>query len=402
MKTLPHDKTTAPRKRAHKRGAGEGSVYQRSDSLWVASLLVGQRSDGKPDRRVLYARTRGDVQAKLDELRRRVSQGLITDVTLERDTLARFLTDRWLPAIRGTVRETTWKRYRDLVGLHIVPALGSKKLSALRPDHIQRFYADKMATGLSPRSVRYLHATLRRALVFAVKWGAVPRNVAADADPPALVRRELHPPSPLDIARLLDAATERGNRLAPLWTVAAYSGCRLGELLGLQWRDVDLAAGALSVRRTLQRVHDRLPVYVEPKTSRSRRTIILPSEAIEALRSWRARQAEERLAAAAYYAEYDLVFTSSLGTPLSARNVQRDFKAALSHAELPRSIRIHDLRHFAATVMLAAGVHPKVASERLGHSQVGITLDLYTHAVQSLDVDAAERIQRAIRGPLSQ
>jgi integrase len=157
-----------------------------------------------------------------------------------------------------------------------------------------------------------------------------------------------------------------GDRLAPLWTVAAYSGCRLGELLGLQWPDVDLAAGTISVHRTLQRTRGTVPEFGEPKTDHSRRTIALSAEALDALRTVRRQQAEERLAIGPDYASYALVFASGIGTPLIRRNVERDFKLALSRAGLPLSIRFHDLRHFAATLMLIAGVKLKVASERLG------------------------------------
>jgi integrase len=184
--------------------------------------------------------------------------------------------------------------------------------------------------------------------------------------------------------------------MAVLWTIAVYSGCRLGELLALQWGDADLEQGTITIRRTLERVDGTTPVYGEPKTNRSRRTVALPTVAMDGLRRWRARQNEERLAVGADFAGYGLVFSTELGTPLSGRNAHRLFKLALARAGLPSTVRVHDLRHFAATLMLSAGVHPKIASERLGHSTVGITLDLYSHAVQGLDVDAAERMARAM------
>jgi integrase len=251
---------------------------------------------------------------------------------------------------------------------------------------------------LSSRSVRYIHVTLHKALAqAATDDGAIPRNVAHNVKPPKLVRREMQVPSPGDLARFLDTARERDQRLWPLWTVAVYSGCRLGELLGLQWRDVDPAEKAIAIRRTLLTVHDLTPHYGEPKTAAGRRSVTLSGEAMAALHAQKARAAQDRLLAGGSYADTGLVFATGIGTPLIARNVQRDFKLALTRAGLPLSVRFHDLRHASATAMLAAGVHPKVASARLGHASVGITLDLYSHVVEGLDRDAADRIQTALR-----
>lgn len=388
---------TTPRRKARKRGAGEGSIYHRSDGLWVARLVVGRHPDGKLDRRTVSAKTRSECQKKLDELRTRAAAGTLTDLATERMTTADFLS-RWLEWTRGSIRDTSWERYEGIVRVHLSPALGKAKLADLRPQHLQKLYADKRADGLSPRTVRYIHATLRRALGQAVRWGVVSRNVATLVDPPRLQRAELHPPTNAHVRKLLDTAREHEDQLAPLWTVAVYSGCRLGEILGLQWPDVDLQGGRITIRRTLVATRNLEPVYGEPKTRRSQRTVSLPPEAIEALQTQLAHQAERQAKSGVDYAEYNLVFATRIGTPFRARNVQRDFKLALKRAGLEQSIRFHDLRHFAATLMLGAGVHPKVASERLGHSTVGITLDLYSHVVEGLDVDAAERMQRAIRG----
>jgi integrase len=296
------------------------------------------------------------------------------------------------------VRDKTWFRYEQIVRLHVSPALGRYRVNALRPFHLQKFYAAKQQAGLSPRTVLHIHRALHRALALGVRWGVVTRNVAAAVDPPQVRKKELVLPTIQEMNHLLDVAWEHGDRLAPLWTVAVYTGCREGELLALQWSDIDLDSGELSVRRTLARVKAGVPQFGEPKTNLSRRNIALPPEAVDALRKWRVQQNEERLVLGPDYADYGLVFSTQIGTALMPRNVIRSFKAALARAGLPRQIRIHDLRHFAATLMLAAGVHPKVASERLGHSQIGITLDLYSHAVKGLDVDAAERMQRALRG----
>lgn len=382
-------------RRARRRGSGEGSIHKRPDGLWIGRLMVGTRGDGRPDRRSVSGHTRSEVQRKLIALRTAAINGRLADKDLGSTTVEVFF-DRWLSAIGGSVRVGTWGRYAQVAKLHIVPALGRRKLSDLRPHHLQQLYSDKAQSGLSPRTVQYIHATLRRALGMAVKWDTIPRNVALDVEAPRVPKREIHPPAPADLTRLIDSALDHQDRLAVFWTVAIYSGARLGEVLALQWADVDFEEPTISIRRGLERVQGTTPIFSEPKSASSRRRIALPPEAIEALRRHRVEQNQERLRSP-YYADYDLVFCTHLGTPLGARNVQRDFKRALDRAGLPLSVRFHDLRHAHATAMLAAGVHVKTASARLGHSQVAITLDLYSHALPQLDRDAANVVADLIR-----
>ena len=226
----------------------------------------------------------------------------------------------------------------------------------------------------------------------------MPLNVCDRVEPPKVPHHEIRPPTPEELGRLLDAAEAAADRLAALWTVAVYSGCRQGELLRLHWSDLDLDRGTLSVRRSLMGAKGGVPVYGEPKSTTSRRTVSLPTEAIAALRAHRDRQNFERQRLGADWSDYGLVFTSAIGTPLDQRNVIRLFKAALKRAGLLETVRFHDLRHAAATLLVAAGVDYKTASARLGRSNAKITLQIYAHAVQALDLDAAERMQRAIRG----
>jgi integrase len=209
-------------------------------------------------------------------------------------------------------------------------------------------------------------------------------------DVPRVATVETHVPSVADVRQLLAATT--GDRLYPLWMLAVHTGARRGELLGLQWSDLDWAAGTLSIRRGLASTAKGAPVFDETKSRRSRRTLTVPTTVLECLRAHQAAIDVERAKVGTYYQEYGLMFPTSIGTAPSARNVLRSFKAALAAAGLPDATRFHDLRHAAATAMLAAGVPLKVASERLGHSAVAITADLYTHRVASLEADAAERL----------
>jgi len=359
--------------------------------------MVGYRPDGKPDVREVYGKTQGEVRRKLVEIRQRAEQGGLATRTADKESVAAFL-GRWLAAIGGTLRPQTHADYADIVRLHLAPALGRHRLTALRPEHVQAFQAAGLAEGQAPSSVRKYHAVLHKALKDAMRWGQVTRNVCDAVDLPAAVRKELHPPSVADLTRLLDAAEAAGDPLRAFWNVAIYSACRRGELLGLTWADLDLDAKTLTVRRTLVSVTAGVPRFGEPKTAKSRRTVTLPGSAVDALRAHRQRQFADRLALGPDYAPYDLVFSTRLGTALMGRNVHRSFKAALSRAGLPPTVRLHDLRHAAATMLLQAGIHPKVVSERLGHSTITLTLDTYSHVVSGLDADAAARLERVMRG----
>lgn len=378
-----------------RRGDGEGGISQHRTGAWRGWLTVGDKPDGAPEVREVYGRTRAEVRKKLRALRQRQETGLLGDDGAERPTVAAFLT-RWIAAAKGAVRPRTWQRYDELIRLHVLPTLGKQRLDALRPDHLQRLYADKLASGLAPRTVHHLHCVLHRALHQAVRWGYLPHNVVEAVDAPRVPRAELPIPTASELRRFLDAAEAAKDPLAALWLVAVYSGCREGELLGLSWQDVHLDAGAISIRRTLIGASGSVPQFGEPNMARSRRTVTLSAGATAALRLHRQRQLERREALGPDYGPYDLVFATGAGAPLLVRNVVRSFKAALRRAELSERVRFHDLRRASAALMLAAGVHPKVVSERLGHSAIGFTLNLHTHLAPGLDADAATRLERAL------
>lgn len=389
------------RKRAaHKRADGEGTIYRRKDGLWVGDLMVGYKPDGRPDRRTVSAKTEGECRRKLQALRQQHSQGALPK---ERDTLAGFV-ERWLAATAAGVRPSTHRRYAQLLRVHVLPTLGRKRLDALRPDDVQAVLGrlllaparGKPGATLSPRTVRHVHTVLHTALAAAVKWGDVARNVADLVDPPRVSKPESYTPTPAECARLIAAAA--GDSLAALVGLAVYTGARQGELLGLQWGDVDFDKGTLAIRRSLmQPPHGGVPEYGPPKTERSRRTLTLPPEALAALRQQRSRQLEQRMLVGPEYRDYGLIFATALGTPYIARNVGRTWKRLLAAAGLPPGVRFHDLRHAAATNSLQANIPLKVVSERLGHSTLAITADLYTHRVASLEADAAEKLAALIR-----
>ncbi|HWQ52102.1 MAG TPA: site-specific integrase [Bryobacteraceae bacterium] len=396
--------------RNHKRGNGEGSIYQLPDGRWRAAASDGYRN-GKPVRKVFTAATRGEVKDKLTKALRDQQQGI--PLAPERATLGGFL-QAWLKDVaKPGVRPKTYRTYDDLVRLHIVPALGKKPLAKLTPAHVRAFLNDKLTTPqpsrkkpkegqqpepgapLSARTVKHILVTLRGALDTATKDGLVPRNVAALVDPPRLARKETQAFTPEQALKYIEEA--KSDRLETLFTAAVAIGLRQGEILGLQWKDVDLEAGRLAVRHALQRVNKTLTL-VEPKSTTSRRTITLPRVLVSALCAHRTRQDAERQWAGTDWRETDHVFTSTIGTPLDARNVIRRHRAILKAAGLP-PLRFHDLRHSAATLLLAQGVSPRYISDLLGHSQVSFTMQTYAHVLPHVQREVADKMDAILNPP---
>jgi len=305
----------------------------------------------------------------------------------------------WLDGVRPSLKPRTWDRYEEQVRLHLIPHLGRLSLERLGPADVQRTYAALLDRGLSPATVKRSHATLHRALEQAVRWRVLPTNIAGLVDPPRVTHRDMSVLSPEQARRLVDAVV--GDRLEALYVLAVTAGLRQGELLALRWSDVDLDGGSLAVTGSLVRVYAprrlaREPGVprshlesTEPKTRRSRRRVELTAVALDALRRRRGAWVAERVGAANVWQDRDLVFCSATGGYLHASRLTEQFKALLRRSGLP-PIRFHDLRHTAATLMLSRGVHPKVASEMLGHATVAVTLDLYSHVTETMQRGAAE------------
>lgn len=372
-----------------KRGNGEGSISRRGGGGWMGQYTV--HAAGGKKRRTVYGKTRAEVAKKLARALADREDGLVFDAGGQ--TVGEYL-DRWLAdSVKGSVRPKTFESYEWLVRKHIAPALGRIKLASLNAAHLQGLYRSKLDAGLSARTVRYVHAVMHRALKQALRWGLVPRNVSEAVDPPKLQRKEIKPLSRGEARRLLEAA--RDNRLEALYVLAVHCGLRQGELLGLRWEDIDLEAATLQVRRVLTTAKEG-PKFTAPKTARSRRTIMLNRQAVEALRRHHDRQFEESTQFADEWQDYGLVFATTAGTPINPRNLTgRSFKPLLKQADLP-DIRFHDLRHTCATLLLSSGVHPKLVQELLGHATIAITLDTYSHVLPGMGDQAANAMETAL------
>jgi integrase/predicted RNA-binding Zn-ribbon protein involved in translation (DUF1610 family) len=318
-------------------------------------------------------------------------------VPASRLTLREFLSDEWLPAIKGTLRPTTYESYKGLCADHIIPRLGSVQLQKLCAAQINGLYAYLLnegrirgTGGLSPSSVRRVHAALRRACRDAVRWGRLTVNPAACADPPK-ASAEHAEQAVWNSEQLQGFLTSvAGDRLFALWRLLAMTGMRRGEALGLRWEDLDMEQGSLSIRRALVPVNG-VAQLSEPKTRRGRRTIAVDPETLEALKAHAARQADERAASGDTWLESGYVFVRPSGMALQPFAVSKLFHRLSAAACLPQ-IRLHDLRHSYATLALASGINPRIVSGRLGHSTVALTLDVYSHVVPQQDRQAAEAI----------
>ena len=311
--------------------------------------------------------------------------------------MAQFL-DEWLPGQRHQLKETTWASY-SVAAERIKRHLGRRALADLAPLEIGAFYAELSERGakggkpLKPRSVRNTHVVLRKALADAERLGLVARNAAGAARPPSVERVEHQTWSIEQLRRFFDHV--EGDRFLAAYVLAATTGMRRGEVLGLRWGDIDFDAGHLAVVHTLTTVNYQ-PVVSTPKTKRSRRLVYLDSQTIEVLEAQRAAQnAEQRAAGADWANDLDLVITDEFGRPVNPDWFSREFTRQVGLSGLPR-IRLHDLRHTYATLALTEGVHPKVVSEGLGHATVGVTLDVYSHVTPPSWTSAEQRVDDVV------
>jgi integrase len=350
-----------------KRGNGEGSVYRRKDGLWVGQYKIWTGNGTKT--KYIYSKTRKDAATKLVEAIAERDMGLVYDCGSM--TVEEYL-ERWLESTRGTVRERTWTRAEVDVRVHLKPTIGKIRLDRLNALQLQSLYRAKLDSGLSPRTVQIIHATLHKSLKQAVRWSLIPRNVAQSVDPPRVQKKELSPLDEEQVRKLLESAKD--NKLEALYILAITTGMRSGELLGLQWGDLDLQTGTLQVKRTV--FNGRIEA---PKTTKSRRSIKLTQTSIRALNE--------------HPRTSEWVFCTRLGTSISYHNLHnRSWKPLLEKAGLPHK-RFHDLRHTCATLLLTKGVHPKIVQEMLGHSSISITLDTYSHVLPNMQDKAVEAME---------
>lgn len=376
-----------------------GSVIKRG-STWTYVLSLGRDpATGRRQRKWVGGfRTKSACEGALVEALGRLRRGEYVDP--RGLTVGAYLA-QWLESMAPSLRRSTMQSYSDLVRLHIAPRLGCVKLSTLNPVEISGLYAELLSSGrlrppgggLSPTSVLYVHRVLKHALADAVRLGYLPRNPADLVKAPRADDTEMTVWGPVDVRRFFDAVAD--DRLFAMWVLMVTTGMRRGEVCGLRWKDVDLDVRRVSIVQTL--VDVAYEVYVSaPKTKKGRRAVALDVHTARVMAEHRSCQrAERELIGFDRPAEY--VFTKIDGSTLQPQNVSQAFETIIRKAGLPR-IRLHDLRHTHATLALAAGVHPKIVGERLGHSNIQITLDTYSHVLAGLQGEAAEQVAALIIG----
>ncbi len=381
--------------KAKSRANGDGDVFGRKNKEGKITSYRGAYVGPDGKRRYVSGSTKEGARKALREGRTNSDAGLVFDAG--KLTLGDYL-DRWLAdSVRDTVRQRTYERYESIVRVHLIPSIGRVKLKALTPAHVRALYRERLDSGLAARTVLHLHRTLSKALKQATDDGLIPRNAAGPVKPPRPRREEIRPLNREQVRVLFAAASERqgkaGDRLEALYVVAVTAGLRRGELLGLKWEDVDLEAGMIQVRRTLSEPKGGY-IFEAPKSGKGRQ-IRLARKAATALREHRKRQLAERMEHAGLWQDHGLVFPSTVGTPLSGGNLTRAFKAMLKRAVLPE-IRFHDLRHTCATLLLRQGVNPKYVQDLLGHDDISLTLNVYSHVLPDMGDAAAGAMDDAL------
>lgn len=380
-------------RKKRERGNGQGTVAPRRNKSGKITGFVGVffGPDGK--RHWVSAKTKTDCWRKLNTAMTDADRGILpgpSNLTVEQ-----YLTSWLADSVKGTVSRATYDGYKRDVHHHIIPELGRRKLKELTPVDIRRLYRKMAEKGLKDRSIEYVHTTLHKSLKAAVVDRLITHNPTDGVKPiktPTGAAKESKALNPSQVKALLTAAS--GSRFEALYVVAIHTGLRRGELLGLEWTDADLEAGTLMVRRSL----DVDGTFKTPKNRAARRTLKLTHQALNALKAHKVRQNAERLKVGERWCDNDLVFPNTVGRPMNPSNLyRRDFQPLLEKAGLgDEGFTFHSLRHTFATTLAASGVHPSTAQKMLGHSDIRMTLAIYTHATDGMQDAATDALERGV------
>jgi integrase len=376
----------------------KGFLKQRAEGSWSVVLYLGKNPvDGKKKYKWhTFHGNKKQAQAELARLVNDLNTGAYVEPS--RDSVQVFL-KKWLELVKSKLAGKTFERYAEIVRGHLVPAIGNVVLARLTPMQIQNYYSQALERGrldgkggLSAQTVVHHHRVLHDALQQAVKWQLLVRNPADAVEPPKPEVKEMRALDEAETAWFLAAA--EGTRLyIPIW-LAIATGMRRGEILALRWRDVDVAKGFVRVQRSLEQTDEGVR-FKEPKRKRSRRPISMPAILIETLLAHQSEQAELKANLGSHYTDNDLVCCYEDGRIWIPESFTSQYFAFTR--KIGVKVRFHDLRHSHASQLLRAGVHPKVVSERLGHSSIGITLDTYSHLLPGVQEEAARTVDSALR-----
>lgn len=383
----------------------KGHIRERSPGKWAIVLDVGEadpRTGKKKRKWHSFAGTKREAQNECSRLINELATGTYVEPT--KQTLAEYL-DEWLAFVKPSVAPKTHERYAEICRKSLVPMIGPTTLAKLKTDKIDAAFSKALQEGrrdgqggLAPRTVHHMRRVLIKALSQAVTWDRLTKNPATATTPPKVERKKMLAYDMDQTATLIDAM--RPTRMFMPMYLAVTCGLRRGEILALRWRHVELGDNLrrISVEESAEQTKEGVR-YKEPKSGRAR-TVALSKTVVAELKAHRARQAEEQLRLGIRPDGDSFVIAQVDGQALQPRSLTHEWVRVLGKTSLPR-IRFHDLRHTHASQMLSAGVHPKVASERLGHSTIGITLDLYSHVMPGMQADAAEQVDAALQAAIS-
>ncbi len=392
-------------------GRNAGRIEKRGEGRWLVRIFLGRDSKGK---RKYFSNTilgpKKDAQKYLTAKLREKDLGQFVEPASI--SLNEHL-DRWLQEVASIkVRRATLDGYEAKLKVHVRASIGLKRLCDLQAYDVQKLYNDMIKRGLSGKTVRHVHNVLSPALKQAIKWKLISQNPCELCQLPKIVKREMQCFTPEETATFLEYA--KTDRYYPLFILAIETGMRPEEYLGLKWQDMDFENSRVAVKRVLTVLKGGGFAFEEPKTALSRRSIPLSQSAIKILKVYRRDQLEARMKINDIYEHNDLVFPSEIGTPMLNGNLdRRHFKKILISAneaikktieengttkpELPQ-IRLYDLRHTMATLLLSKGINPKIVSERLGHASIALTLDTYSHVLPTMQESATNEIEKLIFG----
>jgi integrase len=326
--------------------------------------------------------TKKEAEKQRTELLHQLDTG--TFIRPSKTTFAEYL-ERWLKDYaRPNLSPRSYERYAGIIGKYLTPEMGSIPLTQLKPEHIQKHYTSIRSQGLKPQTIRFHHSVIHKSLQTAVKWGLLHRNAADGVDAPGKGHTEMQTWDDFEVRQFLDTAKD--SVYYALFHTALFTGMRRSELLGLQWRDVEIQT--ISVRRSLHHLKDGSYIFTDPKSDKSKRTIALSPSSILVLAEHKERQQAIRTMLGETLGKDDLVFSTPQGSPLRPNTITRAWTILAAKAGV-RPIRLHDARHTHASLMLKQGIHPKIVQERLGHSTISMTLDIYSHVAPGLQEAAA-------------
>lgn len=386
-----------------RRAKGEGGITKRKDGLWMATLTVGRDSKGKSIRKYYYGKTKADVTAKLNDASTDVRHGQYKDP--DKRTFGQWL-DEWMEVWKSNLKPTTKESYEYLIKSHIKPEFEFIPLVKLDETALQKFFNNKKNSGLSPRSVKYIHSVVNGSLRKAVDLKLINSNPARTVNLPKQKQKDIKFFDSEQISKFLKLV--KGDDYYSAYLLELHTGMRRGELLALRWQDIDLEEGIVSVNKGLVRTKADGLIFQEPKTTFGKREIAIHSNVCEVLKFYRERQKKFKEKASIAWVKKikflkdepeknDLVLTNRIGQPLDPRAFSSHFKKLIKNTEL-EGVTFHGLRHSFAILSLQEGVDPRTTQENLGHHDPGFTLKVYSQATKKMKKDAVDKISKVLNG----